>query len=146
MVVCMAETALSTALTGWMQKQHLNPTEVADLSGLSRRTVYNLLDGSRAEVKTLWKLASALATHPHTRVRDEIVYGEVFPDLLVAGGYPADIARIVRIDLEDELTHRLRDSERARQTLAFLDAYPTLPIAQREAFDRLVKVKTESQK
>lgn len=142
MVVCMTETTLGAVLLSWMQRQRLTPTALADLAGVTRRTVYNIRDDEgKASVETLWKLACGLATTTDGRI-DQLVYADVFPSLLEAGGYPRDIAQVVRVSLEDELLRRVRDPIRVRQLMDFLDDYHAKPLDERDAFDQVLKLKT----
>lgn len=146
MVVCMADTRLGTLLTEWIDRRRLTPTTLADLAGVTRRTVYNVLDTGRASVQTVWKLACALAIDPYTSRPNEIDYAKIFPALLDAAGYPSEIARVIRVDLGDELTSRLRDPEKTQQLLDFLDNYASLPPDEREWFDRALRLKGRNQK
>lgn len=146
MVVCMAEieTPLGIALDGWMKRQRLNPVQLATLADVTRRTVYNVLDGrSRPEVETVWKLACGLAKDPHTRESDTLVYADAFPDLLEAAGYPRDIAGVIRIDMRDEVVRQLRDTRKAEALLDFLKNYHRKSAEERDFFERAIGFKLE---
>lgn len=145
MVVCMPEieTALGISLRSWMQRQRLNPAQVATLADVTRRTVYNVLENGRAEIETIWKLACGLAKDPYSGESDTLAYAEAFGDLLEAAGYPRALAGVIRIDMRDEMTRQMRDARKVDALLAYLRRYHTLPPAERDAFDRAIGFKNE---
>lgn len=144
MVVLMADTVLGTELTVLMQQQRLGPAELSALAEVSRRTVYNILETGRANLDTLWKVSTGLATDPYTHVVNRLTQMDAFSRLLQAADYPPELAQLVKVDLSDELTLRLGgDREKAEALREFLDDYPTLPPSQRDMFDRAVRRKAQ---
>lgn len=145
MVVCMPDidTALGVSLRGWMQRQRLTAVQLATLSEVTRRTVYNVLENGRAEIETIWKLACGLARDPYSGESDTLVYAEAFGDLLEAGGYPRALAGVIRIDSRDEMNRQMRDPRKVDALLAFLRRYHTLSAGERDAFERVIGFKNE---
>ncbi len=143
MVVCMTETSLGAVLVSWMHRLRLTPTVLADLAGVTRRTVYNIRDDEgKASVETLFKVARGLSTTSDGRI-DELIYADVYPSLLEAGGYPRELAQVVRVDLEDELMRRVRDREKVRQLMEYLDDYTSMPLDKRDALDQVLRLKSQ---
>ena len=143
MAILMAEaTALGAQLDRWIKRQRLSVAELCRLSGMSRRTIYNIGDGASVTSETLRKIARGLATDPHTGELDRRTHSEALRDLLAAGGFPPDDAP-AGPNFEDEILRRVRNGATASDLAELLDRWPGLSPARRQLVEAAIRAALE---
>lgn len=134
---------LADALQRWLERTRLEKAAVARQGGLSRGTLYSILDGSPAEPDTLRKIARGLATDPFTKAFNPHLYAEAVQDLFTAAGYELPPNEIVRISLEDEVERLVRSRADADQIARALKRFPNLSPSKRQLLMAAVRTAIE---
>lgn len=143
MVLVAERTELGQALEGWRQQQRVEWTHVSRVSGVSRNTIYNAMDGGTPGTDTLRKIARGLATDPYTGDLNRIAYEAIIIDLFKKAGHgqPAEVGTILNFD--DELLKRLQEKATASEMAELIDRWPGLSELQREAVRAAVRAALE---
>jgi hypothetical protein len=130
-VLLTDHSRLADALERWLQRTRLEKAVVARQGGLSRGTLYYILDGSPAEPDTLRKVARGLATDPFSKAFDPHLYADAIEELFAAAGYALPPNEVVRISLEDEVERLVRNRATAEQIVKVLEKFPELSTDKR---------------
>lgn len=125
-------TDLAEALDGWRRKQRVEWTHVSRVSGVSRNTIYNALDGGRPTSDALRKVARGLATDPHSGELDRIVFEEIVRDLFGIAGFDVPVDAGTVLSFEDEILKRVKRRDDSRTVREVLDNWDELSTADRE--------------